>query len=74
VQTKAVLAADLACVIGDLMLWLERAARILTQQRNTKNKRYALHAPEVECISTARRASPASAPSRSAWQSPTSRA
>ena len=30
---------------------LERAERIRTQQRHDKNKLYALHAPEVECIS-----------------------
>lgn len=30
---------------------LERTQRILTQQRNDKHKLYALHAPEVECIS-----------------------
>jgi transposase, IS5 family len=30
---------------------LERAERIRTQQRADKNKLYALHAPEVECIS-----------------------
>jgi IS5 family transposase len=30
---------------------LERADRIRTQQRKDKNKLYALHAPEVECIS-----------------------
>lgn len=29
---------------------LERAERIRTQQTKDKNKRYALHAPEVECI------------------------
>lgn len=29
---------------------LERAERIRTQQRHDKNKLYALHAPEVECI------------------------
>lgn len=29
---------------------LERAERIRTQQRKDKNKLYALHAPEVECI------------------------
>lgn len=34
-----------------LELWLERAERIHTQKRNDKNKLYALHAPEVECIS-----------------------
>jgi IS5 family transposase len=36
--------------VSDLMMWLERAERIRTQQRNDKNKLYALHAPEVECI------------------------
>ena len=36
--------------ISDLMMWLERAKRIRTQQRVDKNKLYALHAPEVECI------------------------
>ena len=34
----------------DLMMWLERAERVHTQQRHDKNKPYALHAPEVECI------------------------
>ena len=37
--------------ISDLTMWLERAERIRTQQRHDKNKLYALHAPEVECIS-----------------------
>jgi transposase, IS5 family len=40
---------------SDLMMWLERAERIRTQQRNDKNKLYALHAPEVECIGKARK-------------------
>jgi IS5 family transposase len=31
-------------------MWLGRAERIRTQQRHSKNKLYALHAPEVECI------------------------
>jgi IS5 family transposase len=31
-------------------MWLQRAERIRTQQRFDKNKLYALHAPEVECI------------------------
>jgi IS5 family transposase len=31
-------------------LWLERARRIHTQRPKDKNKLYALHAPEVECI------------------------
>jgi transposase, IS5 family len=33
-----------------LQTWLERAERIHSQQRHSKNKLYALHAPEVECI------------------------
>ena len=36
--------------MGDLAMWLERTERIRTQQRHDKNKLYALHAPEVECI------------------------
>jgi len=36
--------------ISELMMWLARAERIRTQQRHDKNKLYALHAPEVECI------------------------
>ena len=39
-----------ASALSDLELWLERAERIRTQQRHDKNKLYALHAPEVECI------------------------
>ena len=39
-----------AKAIADLTAMLERAERIRTQQRNSKNKLYALHAPEVECI------------------------
>lgn len=39
-----------ATAIGSLRMWLERAERIRTQQRHDKNKLYALHAPEVECI------------------------
>ena len=37
--------------LSDLMALLERAERIRTQQCHDKNKLYALHAPEVECIS-----------------------
>lgn len=33
-----------------LQVWLQRAERIHAQQRKDKNKLYALHAPEVECI------------------------
>jgi transposase, IS5 family len=36
--------------LSDLKMWLARAERIRTQQRHDKNKLYALHAPEVECI------------------------
>ena len=41
--------------LSDLATLLKRAERIRTQQRNDKNKLYALHAPEVECISKVRR-------------------
>ena len=43
---------------SDLTLWLERAERIRTQQRHDKNKLYALHAPEVECISKGKARTP----------------
>jgi transposase, IS5 family len=39
-----------ALSITELNMWLERAERIRTQQRHSKHKLYALHAPEVECI------------------------
>jgi IS5 family transposase len=39
-----------ANAVSQLMTLLERAERIRTQQRNSKDKLYALHAPEVECI------------------------
>ncbi|KOR41318.1 transposase, partial [Xanthomonas oryzae] len=32
-------------------VWLERAQRLLTQRPKDKQKLYALHAPEVECMS-----------------------
>ncbi len=44
--------------LGDLETLLQRAERIRTQQRNTKNKLYALHAPEVECISKGKARNP----------------
>lgn len=37
---------------------LQRAARILTQKTKDKNKLYALHAPEVECISKGKARTP----------------
>jgi IS5 family transposase len=43
-------AADSPKAWSDLQMWLQRAERIRTQQRHDKNKLYALHAPEVECI------------------------
>jgi len=43
-------AAKNALALSDLMMWLERAERVRTQQKHSKNKLYALHAPEVECI------------------------
>ena len=39
-----------ALALNSLNTWLERAERVRTQQRQDKNKLYALHAPEVECI------------------------
>ena len=39
-----------ATALSTLKALLERAERIRTQQRHDKNKLYALHAPEVECI------------------------
>jgi IS5 family transposase len=45
------LGAVSAMSLANVRLWLERAGRIHTQKRNDKNKLYALHAPEVECIS-----------------------
>ena len=39
-----------ATALSALKTLLERAERIRTQQRFDKNKLYALHAPEVECI------------------------
>jgi IS5 family transposase len=51
VQRKLPLSStDSALALTSLNTWLERAERIRTQQRNDKNKLYALHAPEVECI------------------------
>lgn len=40
-----------ALTLTAMSTWLERAERIRTQQPKDKNKLYALHAPEVECIS-----------------------
>jgi IS5 family transposase len=57
VQTQAVAAGGRPerepsgpTALSELQMWLQRAERIRTQQRHDKNKLYALHAPEVECI------------------------
>ncbi|BAE69937.1 ISXoo4 transposase [Xanthomonas oryzae pv. oryzae MAFF 311018] len=39
-------------------VWLERAQRLLTQRPKDKQKLYALHAPEVECMSKGKARSP----------------
>ena len=36
---------------GELKELLSKAEKLLSQKRNSKNKRYSVHAPEVECIS-----------------------
>lgn len=40
-----------ALTLTAMNTWLQRAERIRTQRPKDKNKLYALHAPEVECIS-----------------------
>ena len=51
VQRKLALGStDNALALTSLNTWLERAERVRTQQRTDKNKLYALHAPEVECL------------------------
>ena len=50
-STGAFNAAAAPTTLAALYTLLERADRIRTQQRQDKNKLYALHAPEVECIS-----------------------
>ena len=56
------------------MMWLERAERIRTQQRHDKNKLYALHAPEVECIGKGKARKPYEFGVKGAWWSRTSTA
>ena len=34
----------------ELTMWLQRAERVRTQERHSKDKLYALHAPEVGCV------------------------
>lgn len=69
------LACDSAKTLSDLMMWIERAERIRTQQRHDKNKLYALHAPEVECIGKGKARKPYEfSGSRARWWPPTSMA
>ena len=65
---------DNALALNSLNIWLERAERVRAQQRQDKNKLYALHAPEVECIGKGKAESPTSSASKSVWPSPTSKA
>ena len=55
VQRKLPLAKNQGKELETLQMWLERATRIHTQKRKDKDKLYALHAPEVECIGKVRR-------------------
>jgi transposase, IS5 family len=48
--TPATATVPTPSALSALKTWLERCERIRTQQRHDKNKLYALHAPEVECI------------------------
>ena len=50
VTRKQSMVTGSANAVAALGVWLERAERIRTQQRKDKNKLYALHAPEAECI------------------------
>ena len=60
---------DNALALTSLNTWLERAERVRTQQRQDKNKLYALHAPEVECIGLRLvPESPMSSASKSVWR------
>lgn len=55
-----------------LEVWLQRAERLHTQRVHDKNKLYALHAPEVECIGLGLACGArTSSASRSAWRSRT---
>lgn len=51
IERKRALATTTSTFAPHLTTILERAERIRTQQPKDKNKLYALHAPEVECIS-----------------------
>ena len=49
---------DNALALTTLNIWMERAERVRTQRRSDKNKLYALHAPEVECLGTGKGSKP----------------
>ncbi len=50
IQRKQAMAGTSSSASTRLNILIERAERIRTQQPKDKNKLYALHAPEVECI------------------------
>jgi IS5 family transposase len=50
VHRKLPLAKNQGKELETLQIWLERATRIYSQKRMDKNKLYALHTQEVECI------------------------
>jgi IS5 family transposase len=50
VERKQATASGTPSSLARLATLIERAERIRTQQRRDKNKLYAMHAPEVECI------------------------
>ncbi|WP_330462236.1 IS5 family transposase [Xanthomonas nasturtii] len=49
---------DPSLVRERISVWLERAQRVLTQRPKDKQKLYALHAPEVECMSKGKARTP----------------
>ncbi len=56
-----------------IAIWLERAQRLCTQRPKDKQKLYALHAPEVECIGKGKARQASNSASRSALRSPPAR-
>ena len=55
VRRKLVEITGQSPILARLKTVIERAQRIRTQQPKDKNKLYAMHAPEVECIGKVRR-------------------
>jgi IS5 family transposase len=50
IERKQAAACGTLSALATLRTLMQRAERIRVQQRNDKNKLYAMHAPEVECI------------------------